>query len=200
MKYIKLFENFFKDMELAAARVHEPVLVDKPKEIQVEKPEPEAEAPKPEEKPAETPQETPETTETTTAAPEEPKTFKDWLATQVQEVVECTDESESNKCWVKLENGTSIQWEISMEDYPSVSVSYKLGEDTVYLNDDVSGDIAREYYESKREYDPKLWAQKCLQIGKAFPAFVRRMEREAINRATDQDDQLSKEFSDLWNK
>ena len=193
MKYLKLYENFFKDMELAADRAHEPVFVDEPKpEVAepVEEPaqEPAAQTPEPK---------ADEPVETTTLAPE-PATYQDWLKTQVEEVVECTEGPKSVKCWVKLENGTSIQWELSMEEYPNCSASFKLGEDTVYLDDDTSGDIAREYYEKKREYDPKLWATKCIEMGKRFPQFMRRMEREAINRATDQDKQLSYEFAKIW--
>jgi len=190
MKYVKLFENFFKDMELAADRAHEPVFVDEPKAA-VEEP---VDQPEPESDPAASAE---EPVETTTQAPE-PATYQDWLKAQVQEVVECTETPKSVKCWVKLENGTSIQWECSMEDYPSVSASYKLGEDTIYLDDDTAGKIAREYYEKKRDYDPKFWATKCLQMGKKFPEFMRRMEREAINRATDQDEQFSTDFLKNW--
>lgn len=176
-------------MELAADRAHEPVLVDEPK--------PEAEEPTEEPQAKEPEVKTEEPVETTTQAPE-PVGYQDWLKTQVEKVVECTETERSVKCWVELENGTSIQWELSMEDYPNCSASYKLGENTVYLDDDTSGDIAREYYEKKREYDPKFWATKCIQMGKRFPEFMRRMEREAINRATDQDEQLSYEFAKIW--
>ena len=193
MKYVKLYENFFKDMELAADRAHEPVPFKK-KEKSV-KPEKETEL---EEEPVETSTDTEEdTVETPTYSQtaEEPKTFKDWLAAKVAKVVECDETSESTGCWVELENGTSCQWSISMEDYPTVEASFKLGSDTVYLDDVTSGKIAREYYTKQREYDPKPWAECVLKVGAGFPDFMRRMEKEAINRATDQDRELSKIIS-----
>ena len=79
-----------------------------------------------------------------------------------------------------------------MEDYPTVEASFKLGSDTVYLHDVTAGRIAREYYTKQREYDPKPWAESVLKVGAEFPDFMRRMEKEAINRATDQDRALSK--------
>jgi len=189
LKYVKLYENFFKDMELAADQAHEPV----PFKKQEKKAKPKAE---PEEEPAQTEPEE-DTTETTTDSQvvEEPKSFKDWLATKVKKIVECEETEQSVKCWAELENGTSCQWLISMEDYPTVEASFKLGEDTVYLDNDIAGEIAREYYTGKREYDPKPWTECVLKIGAEFPDFMRRMEKEAINRATDQDIEISKQIA-----
>ena len=194
LKYVKLYENFFEDMERAADQAHKPV----PFKKQEKKPKPEPQAEPQEEpvkvqEPAETrPEE--DTTETTTEAPapEEPKTFKDWLTGKVKKLVEFEETDQSVRCWAELENETSCQWSISMEDYPTVEASFKLGADTVYLDDDTSGEIAREYYTKKREYDPKPWTECVLQVGAQFPDFMRRMEKEAINRATDQDIELSK--------
>ncbi len=195
MKYVKLYENFFEDMERAADQAHEPVPFKK-KEKKIK---PEAE---PEEKPVkvqEPAQTEPEedTTKTTTDAPvaEEPKSFKDWLVTKVKKIAECEETEQSVKCWAELENETSCQWSISMEDYPTVEASFKLGENTVYLDNDTAGEIAREYYTGKREYDPKLWTECVLKVGTEFPDFMRRMEKEAINRATDQDIELSKQIA-----
>ncbi len=194
LKYVKLYENFFEDMERAADQAHKPV----PFKKQEKKPKPEPAA-EPEEdqgkvqEPAETgPEE--DTTETTTEAPapEEPKTFKDWLTGKVEKLVEFEETDESVKCWAELENETSCQWSISMEDYPTVEASFKLGSDTVYLDDVTAGRIAREYYTKQREYDPKPWTESVLKVGAQFPDFMRRMEKEAINRATDQDRELSK--------
>ena len=196
MKYVKLYENFFKAMELAADRAHEPVpFKKKEKSVKPEKETRLEEEPIEPKEPVQTSTDTEEdTVETTTEAPktEEPKTFKDWLAAKVAKVVECDETSESTGCWVELENGTSCQWSISMEDYPTVEASFKLGSDTVYLDDVTSGKIAREYYTKQREYDPKPWAECVLKVGAEFPDFMRRMEKEAINRATDQDRELSK--------
>jgi len=109
--------------------------------------------------------------------------------------VECEETEQSVKCWAELENGTSCQWSISMEDYPTVEASFKLGEDTVYLDNDTAGEIAREYYTGKRKYDPKPWTECVLKVGTEFPDFMRRMEKGAINRATDQDIELSKQIA-----
>lgn len=162
-------------MELAAAMAHEPVPADsrvkKPKAVKAAEPKPAG----------------PQTSE-----PEIQENFKSWLSGRVERVIDCTETADSTDCWVELENGTLIKWAISMEDYPSVEASFKLGEDTVYLDDVTAGKIAREYYEKKREYDPKAWADCVLTIGTQFPKFMRRMEIEAINRATDQDIELSK--------
>jgi hypothetical protein len=199
LKYIKLYENFFEDMERAADQAHKPVpFKKKEKPVEPEQDTEIEEEPTELKKPVETATNTEEdTVETTTEAPktEEPKTFKDWLAAKVAKVVECDETSESTGCWVELENGTSCQWSISMEDYPTVEASFKLGSDTVYLDDVTSGKIAREYYTKQREYDPKPWAECVLKVGAEFPDFMRRMEKEAINRATDQDRELSKIIS-----
>jgi len=193
LKYVKLYENFFEDMERAADQAHKPVPFKKPEKKP--KPEPAAEpkeAPIEVQEPAETGPE-----EDTTEAPvaEEPKTFKDWLTGKVKKLVECEETDQSVKCWAELENGTSCQWSISMEDYPTVEASFKLGENTVYLDNDTAGEIAREYYTKKREYDPKPWTECVLKVGAEFPDFMRRMEKEAINRATDQDIELSKQVA-----
>ena len=186
-------------MELAADRAHKPVpFKKKEKPVKQVKPEKTAEI---EEEPTEpkepvetTPDTEEDTVETPTEAPktEEPKTFKDWLTAKVEKVVECDETPESTRCWVELDNETSCQWSISMEDYPTVEASFKLGVDTVYLDDVTAGRIAREYYTKQREYDPKPWAESVLKVGAEFPDFMRRMEKEAINRATDQDRELSK--------
>lgn len=197
MKYIKLYENFFKDMELAADRAHEPVPFKKKSLKSKSDPEPKPEKSMVDSKPEPKPEPKEPVTDTTTEAPieKEPADFKSWLGDKVKKVVECNETSDSTKCWVELENGTSIQWSISMEDYPTVEASFKLGPDTVYLDDVTAGKIAREYYTKKREYDPKAWAECVLKIGAGFPDFMRRMEKEAINRATDQDIELSKIIS-----
>lgn len=190
LKYIKLYENFFKDMELAADKAHEPVPLKK-KEPKPEKTMPKVEEPEP----VETSTEVEADQTSADSTPSEAADFKSWLSGKVKRVVECDETPDSTKCWVELENGTSIQWSISMEDYPTVEASFKLGEDTVYMDDVTSGRIAREYYTKKREYDPKAWAECVLKIGAGFPDFMRRMEKEAINRATDQDIELSKLIS-----
>jgi hypothetical protein len=186
-------------MELAADRAHKPVpFKKKEKSVKQVKPEKTAEIekePTEPKEPVETTTDTEEdTVETTTEAPktEEPKTFKDWLTGKVKKLVEFEETDESVKCWAELENETSCQWSISMEDYPTVEASFKLGSDTVYLDDVTAGRIAREYYTKQREYDPKPWTESVLKVGAQFPDFMRRMEKEAINRATDQDRELSK--------
>ena len=183
-------------MELAADRAHKPVpFKKKEKPVEPEQDTEIEEEPTEPKKPVDTTTDTEEdTVETTTEAPktEEPKTFKDWLSAKVEKVVECDETPESTRCWVELDNETSCQWSISMEDYPTVEASFKLGSDTVYLDDVTAGRIAREYYTKQREYDPKPWAESVLKVGAEFPDFMRRMEKEAINRATDQDRELSK--------
>ena len=197
MKYIKLYENFFEDMERAADQAHKTIPFKKPEK----KLKPKSEAEPDEERvevqePAET-QQAENTTNTTTEEPvaEEPRSFKDWLTANVKKLVECEETEQSVKCWAELENGTSCQWSISMEDYPTVEASFKLGEEVVYLDNDTSGEIAREYYTGKREYDPKPWTECVLQVGAEFPDFMRRMKKGSINRATDQDIELSKQIA-----
>jgi hypothetical protein len=196
LKYIKLYENFFEDMERAADQAHKPVpFKKKEKPVEPKQDTEIEEEPTELKKPVETTTNTEEdTVETTTEAPktEEPKTFKDWLTGKVKKLVEFEETGESVKCWAELENETSCQWSISMEDYPTVEASFKLGSDTVYLDDVTAGRIAREYYTKQREYDPKPWTESVLKVGAQFPDFMRRMEKEAINRATDQDRELSK--------
>lgn len=181
-------------MERAADQAHKPVPFKKPEK----KLKPKSEAEPDEERvevqePAET-QQVEDTTDTTAETPdaEEPASFKDWLTTRVKKLVECEETDQSVTCWAELENGTACQWSISMEDYPTVEASFKLGSDTVYLDDVTAGRIAREYYTKQREYDPKPWAECVLKVGAEFPDFMRRMEKKAINRATDQDRELSK--------
>lgn len=180
MKHIKLFENFFADIETSVATAGQPVLARNPEPESKPEPEPKKPEPKPEPKEKTQPEPAPE-----------PKTFNDWLKTQVKEIVEFAETPKSNKVWVRLKNGVSIQWEISMEDYPLVSASFKLGPDTVYLDDDTAGEIAKEFYEKKREYDPQAWAQAMLATAKELPELKRDWEERAINRATDQDQELS---------
>jgi hypothetical protein len=180
MKYLRLFENFFKDMELAADHAHDPVLVDKPEDHASQEP---AEV---EEEPVKKPAE--DSTEETEAP--KPKDFNSWLSGKVKKIVELTDEPNLSKGWIELENGTSIQWELSQIDYPVVAASFKLGKDTVYMHDDTAGDLAREYYEKKREHDPKAWLSVLLKVGAQFPALLADWKKKGINRATDQDKKL----------
>lgn len=191
MKHVKLFENFFADIESAVANAGKPVLARKPQE-QDSQPQPKPEAPKKSkavEKPAEP---------TDSQPVEEPKSFGDWLKTKVKEVVEFDEQPNSNKVWVKLENGVSIQWEISMEDYPLVSASFKLGPDTIYLDDDTAGEIAKEFYDKKRDYDPKAWATAMISAANELPRAKRDWEKRAVNRATDQDQEFSVIIADKF--
>lgn len=189
MKHIKLFENFFADIESAVSNASKPVFAREPKpDTQVVDKSPKPVDSKPVKKDS---VESPE--------PEsEPKTFGDWLKSRVKEVVEFSETPKSNKVWVRLKNGVSIQWEISMEDYPLVSASFKLGPDTVYLDDDTAGEIAKEFYEKKRDYDPISWATAMIAAAKDLPELKRDWEKRAINRATDQDQEFSVVIADKF--
>lgn len=184
-------------MERAADQAHKPVPFKKPEKKLTPKSEAEPDEEGVEvQEPAEA-QPVKDTAGTTAESPvaEEPAAFKDWLTARVKKLVEFEETPELTKCWVELENNTSCQWSISMEDYPTVEASFKLGEDTVYLDDVTAGKIAREYYTKQREYDPKPWAECVLKVGAKFPDFMRRMKKGAINRATDQDTELSKQVA-----
>ena len=187
MKYIKIYENFFSDVETAAATAHSPVFArtEKPEEVEVG--EIEAEEPTPSADKQEVKEPKPE-----------PKLFGDWLKRHVKEVVEFTETPKSNKVWVKINNGVSVQWEISMEDYPFVSASFNFGPDTVYLDDDTAGEIAKEFYDKQREYNPEEWATAMISSAKALPDMKRDWEKRAINRATDQDQEFSVVIADQF--
>lgn len=186
MEHIKLFENFFADIESAVSNAGRPVLAREPKpETSHSEPKEKSVKPikstKPESKPI-----------------PEPKTFGEWLKTRVKEVVEFDETPKSNKAWVRLKNGVSVQWEISMQDYPLVSASFKLGPDTVYLDDTTAGEIAKEFYDKKRTYDPKAWADAMIAAAKELPNLKRDWEKRAVNRATDQDQEFSVIIADKF--
>lgn len=189
MKYLRLFENFFADIESAVSNAGQPVLARKPQDsVQPEKPT----LAKPEKPKKKKKLDQVETTE------DEPNSYGEWLKTQVKEVVEFDESDKGNKVWVRLENGVSIQWEISMEDYPMVSASFKLGPDTIYLDDDTAGEIAKEFYDKKREYDPKAWATAMISSANELPQMKRDWEKRAVNRATDQDQEFSVVIADKF--
>lgn len=188
MKHIKLFENFFADIETSVANAGQPVFARKPEEQ-----EPDRKPAGSQKKPVTQPKE-----ETPAQPKPEPKTFGEWLKTRVKEVVEFDETPKSNKAWVRLKNGVSVQWEISMQDYPLVSASFKLGPDTVYLDDDTAGEIAKEFYDKKREYDPKDWADAMIAAAKELPNSKRDWEKRAVNRATDQDQEFSVIIADKF--
>ena len=189
MKYLRLFENFFADIESAVSNAGQPVLARKPQDsVQPEKPT----LDKPEKPKKKKKLDQVETTE------DEPNSYGEWLKTQVKEVVEFDESDKGNKVWVRLENGVSIQWEISMEDYPMVSASFKLGPDTIYLDDDTAGEIAKEFYDRKREYDPKAWATAMISSANELPQMKRDWEKRAVNRATDQDQEFSVVIADKF--
>lgn len=189
MKYLRLFENFFADIESAVSNAGQPVLARKPQDsVQPEKPT----LAKPEKPKNKKKLDQVETTE------DEPNSYGEWLKTQVKEVVEFDESDKGNKVWVRLENGVSIQWEISMEDYPMVSASFKLGPDTIYLDDDTAGEIAKEFYDRKREYDPKAWATAMISSANELPQMKRDWEKRAVNRATDQDQEFSVVIADKF--
>lgn len=191
MKYVQLFENFFADIESSVANAGKPVLAKKPQEQDYQS-QPKPEDPK-KSKSTEKPIE-PSDSQTV----EEPKSFGDWLKTKVKEVVEFDETPKSNKVWVRLKNGVSIKWEISMEEYPLVSASFKLGPDTVYLDDATSGKIAKEFYDEKRDYDSQAWATAMISAGNELPQMKRDWEKRAINRATDQDQEFSVVIADKF--
>lgn len=189
MKYLRLFENFFADIESTVSRAGQPVLARKPHDsVQPEKPT----LAKPEKPKKKKKLDQVETTE------DEPNSYGEWLKTQVKEVVEFDESDKGNKVWVRLENGASIQWEISMEDYPMVSASFKFGPDTIYLDDDTAGEIAKEFYDRKREYDPKAWATAMISSANELPQMKRDWEKRAVNRATDQDQEFSVVIADKF--
>jgi len=189
MKYLRLFENFFADIESAVSNAGQPVLARKPQDsVQPEKPT----LAKPEKPKKKKKLDQVETTE------DEPNSYGEWLKTQVKEVVEFDESDKGNKVWVRLENGVSIRWEISMEDYPMVSASFKLGPDTIYLDDDTAGEIAKEFYDRKREYDPKAWATAMISSANELPQMKRDWEKRAVNRATDQDQEFSVVIADKF--
>ena len=189
MKYLRLFENFFADIESAVSNAGQPVLARKPQDsVQPEKPT----LAKPEKPKKKKKLDQVETTE------DEPNSYGEWLKTQVKEVVEFDESDKGNKVWVRLENGVSIQWEISMEDYPMVSASFKFGPDTIYLDDDTAGEIAKEFYDRKREYDPKAWATAMISSANELPQMKRDWEKRAVNRATDQDQEFSVVIADKF--
>lgn len=189
MKYLRLFENFFADIESAVSSAGQPVLARKPHDsVQPEKPT----LAKPEKPKKKKKLDQVETTE------DEPNSYGEWLKAQVKEVVEFDESDKGNKVWVRLENGVSIQWEISMEDYPMVSASFKLGPDTIYLDDDTAGEIAKEFYDRKREYDPKAWATAMISSANELPQMKRDWEKRAVNRATDQDQEFSVVIADKF--
>lgn len=189
MKYLRLFENFFADIESAVSNAGQPVLARKPQDsVQPEKPT----LAKPEKPKKKKKLDQVETTE------DEPNSYGEWLKTQVKEVVEFDESDKGNKVWVRLENGVSIQWEISMEDYPMVSAGFKLGPDTIYLDDDTAGEIAKEFYDRKREYDPKAWATAMISSANELPQMKRDWEKRAVNRATDQDQEFSVVIADKF--
>lgn len=189
MKYLRLFENFFADIESAVSNAGQPVLARKPQDsVQPEKPT----LAKPEKPKKKKKLDQVETTE------DEPNSYGEWLKTQVKEVVEFDESDKGNKVWVRLENGVSIQWEISMEDYPMVSASFKLGPDTIYLDDATAGEIAKEFYDRKREYDPKAWATAMISSANELPQMKRDWEKRAVNRATDQDQEFSVVIADKF--
>jgi hypothetical protein len=190
MKHVKLFENFFSDIETAATTAHSPVFArtEKPEEVEVGEIEPDET-----EDSIDTPRDKEPEPKST-----EPKSFGDWLKRHVKEVVEFTETPKSTKVWVKINNGVSVQWEISMEDYPFVSASFNFGADTVYLDDDTAGEIAKEFYDKKREYNPEDWAEAMIASAKALPDMKRDWEKRAINRATDQDQEFSIVIADKF--
>ena len=189
MKYLRLFENFFADIESTVSNAGQPVLARKPQDsVQPEK----HTLAKPEKPKKKKKLDQVETTE------DEPNSYGEWLKTQVKEVVEFDESDKGNKVWVRLENGVSIQWEISMEDYPMVSASFKLGPDTIYLDDDTAGEIAKEFYDKKREYDPKAWATAMISSANELPQMKRDWEKRAVNRATDQDQEFSVVIADKF--
>lgn len=189
MKHIKLFENFFADIESAVSQAGQPVLAREPKS---EEPAPEPKLEKPKKEVSSKP------VDSEPVEPKEPETYGDWLKTQVKEVVEFNETPKGNKVWIRLKNGVSVQWEISMEDYPLVSASFKLGPDTVYLDDDTAGEIAKEFYDKKREYDAKTWATAMISAANELPQMKRDWEKRAINRATDQDQEFSVVIADKF--
>ena len=82
MKYLRLFENFFADIESAVSNAGQPVLARKPQDsVQSEKPT----LAKPEKPKKKKKLDQVETTE------DEPNSYGEWLKTQVKEVVEFDD-------------------------------------------------------------------------------------------------------------
>ena len=68
----------------------------------------------------------------------------------------------------------------------------EFGETIVYLTDEIAGKYGTELYEETREYRPKSWASGIIRTGMKLPEYTEKWERLAINRATDQDADISK--------
>lgn len=185
MKHIKLFENWFQEVEDTVDRERfAPEL--EPEETQ---PEPEEETGEPREEPKE-------------ETPAEPATYSDWLKTQagVTEVVESEEGEDNSKGWVRLSNDVSIQWEIDMRDYPFLSVSYMLDKKVIQLADNPAGDLAREFYKEGREYVPREWEALVIKIGAGVPALIKAAIASNKRRMKEQDEILSGQIVAAFSK
>lgn len=193
MKHIKLFENWFQDVEDNVDRKRFA-------------PELEPEETKPaetEEDPAEPEEEKPDTQEEPKAEePTEPETYSGWLKTQagVSEVVEAEEGTDNSNGWVRLSNGVSIQWEIDMRDYPFLSVSYMLDKKVIQLADNPAGDLARQFYKEGREYIPREWESVVIKIGAGVPALIKDAIASNKRRMKEQDEILSGQIIAAFSK
>jgi hypothetical protein len=198
MRHIKLFENWFQDMEdLVRQERNKESRQSVPKQMAAKPVDQEdADEPKVEEPIETTPKQGEQPEE---PKKEEPKDFRGWLASQagVKAVKEAEDSDLASKCWVDLENGVSAKWEISMEDYPFLSASFKQDNIVIEFADDPAGDIARELYKKTREYESKAWAQAVIKAGLQVPQTILDAEKKGKTRISDWDDAISAVITDI---
>jgi hypothetical protein len=188
MKHIKLFENWFQDVEDNVDRKRfAPEL--EPEETEETQPEPEEEKEEPREEPK-------------ADEPTEPETYSGWLKKQagVIEVVEAEEGTDNSNGWVRLSNGVSIQWEIDMRDYPFLSVSYMLDKKVIQLADNPAGDLARQFYKEGREYVPREWEAVVIKIGAGVPALIKDAIASNKRRMKEQDEILSGQLVAAFSK
>jgi hypothetical protein len=193
MKHIKLFENWFQDVEDNVDRKRfapelEPEET-KPEDTEETQPEPEEEKPEPREEPK-------------AEEPTAPETYSGWLKKQagVSEVVEAEEGTDNSNGWVRLSNGVSIQWEIDMRDYPFLSVSYMFDKKVIQLADNPAGDLARQFYKEGREYVPREWEAVVIKIGAGVPALIKDAIASNKRRMKEQDEILSGQLVAAFSK
>lgn len=174
MKIIKLFENWFQDIENSVENQKKTVIKTRIKEVTKKPEEPEPSS--------------------------EPQTFSDWLKTQtdVTEVIEAVETPTSSKAWVKFKNGVSTKWSIDMADYPMLTASFKLNDTIIQLEDDPAGDFARALNNGSREYVQREWDSAVLAASLEVPEVIADVRDNEDNRISTMDSKISKILTDLY--
>lgn len=177
MRHIKLFENWFQEIEDQVEQGKETDSIKEP--VKTEEPAEKEEVSEP--------------------APE-PETFEGWLKSQpdVVEVVEAEETDKSSRAWVKFKNGVSTKWSIDMADYPSLEASFKLNDIIIQLEDDPAGDFARALNKGSREYIPREWDKAVLAASLQVPDVIADVQENEDNRISTMDSKISKIITDLY--